>query len=265
MFVILGVCLIARANKGGTCLTCPSVASGLFYFQISAMLCGQSSTETPFVRTHVAIYFISLLICNLVQGVGALLNIPWILNRRVYIGPLCTAQAAIKQFGNVWAFCNQRRRLNIDAIHDLRLEQQFSLLQSPPTLSVYSFFVADGRIGRATSSSWPRGLSSCSTCVSKFSLSRTQWRTDRTTESPATGAGSHPHTRQRDIPQSISSCSPQLGYPLSFIFLYSSYFAATSLSRLDARCTSINDPNSRSVEQVVGPTYPQMTDVLSRS
>src|SRR5258706_4845953 len=225
----------------------------------------QSSTDTPFFRTHVAIYFISLLICSLVQGVGALLNITWILKQRVYIGPLCTAQATIKQFGNVCACCNQNRRLNIDAIHDLRLEQQFSLLQSPPTLSVYSFFVADGRTGHVTPSLWARGLSSCSTCVSKISLSRTQWRTDRTTESPATGAGSHPHTRQRDIPQSISSCSPQLGCPLSFIFLYSSDFAATSPSRLDAECTSINDPNSGLVEQVVGPTYRQMTDVLSRS
>ena len=85
-------------------LNVPFCRVGCLLFQISAMLCRQSSTETPFVRTHVAVYFISLLICNFVQGVGALLNIPWILKQRVYIGPLCTAQAAVKQFGNVWAF-----------------------------------------------------------------------------------------------------------------------------------------------------------------
>ena len=61
----------------------------------------RSSDQTLFVRTHVAIFFFSLLICDLIQGIGALLNIPWIVERRAYIGSICTAQATIKQIGNV--------------------------------------------------------------------------------------------------------------------------------------------------------------------
>ena len=61
----------------------------------------RSSDTTLFVRTHVAKYFASLLLCNLVQAIGGLLNIPWVVERRVYVGGACTAQAVVKQIGNV--------------------------------------------------------------------------------------------------------------------------------------------------------------------
>lgn len=62
------------------------------------------SSETPFVRTKVALYFVSLLLGNLVQTVGGLLNIAWIVENRVYVGPVCTIQGALKQIGNVRIF-----------------------------------------------------------------------------------------------------------------------------------------------------------------
>lgn len=61
-----------------------------------------------FIRTHVAAYFISLLLCDMVQGIGSIINISWIQHMGVTFGPLCVAQGAIKQAGNVgtalWSF-----------------------------------------------------------------------------------------------------------------------------------------------------------------
>ena len=68
---------------------------------MSAVLSRRSSDEKSFIRTQVAIYFVSLLICNFAQAIGGLLNIIWLVEDRVYIGAACTAQAVIKQIGNV--------------------------------------------------------------------------------------------------------------------------------------------------------------------
>jgi hypothetical protein len=66
-----------------------------------------SSDKTLFIRTHIAIYFFSLILCNFIQASGAFLYIPWIVKGRVYVGRVCTAQAIIKQLGNVrdCAYC----------------------------------------------------------------------------------------------------------------------------------------------------------------
>ena len=69
--------------------------------QISAFQSRRSSDKTLFVRDQVAIYFVSLLVCNLVQAIGGLFDIVWIAEDRVYAGVACTAQAAIKQIGSV--------------------------------------------------------------------------------------------------------------------------------------------------------------------
>ena len=62
----------------------------------------QSSRDQPvFVRTQLAKYLSSLLLCNLVQGFGGLLNIAWLVENRLYVGVACTAQGVLKQIGNV--------------------------------------------------------------------------------------------------------------------------------------------------------------------
>lgn len=76
--------------------------------QVSAIRSIRSPDEHKFIRTHVAAYFFSLLLCDLAQGIGALLNTRWIAEGGLEIGSYCTAQAAIKQTGNVgtalWSF-----------------------------------------------------------------------------------------------------------------------------------------------------------------
>jgi len=80
----------------------PSVLIGLVIPpQASIVRSHRSSSKALFVRTHVAIYFVSLLISNFDQAIGGLLNIPWVVAGGVYSGMTCTAQGVIKQFGNV--------------------------------------------------------------------------------------------------------------------------------------------------------------------
>jgi hypothetical protein len=57
--------------------------------------------KTVFARTQIAKYLSSLLLCNLIQAVGGLLNIAWLVENHIYVGVTCTAQAALKQIGNV--------------------------------------------------------------------------------------------------------------------------------------------------------------------
>ena len=76
--------------------------------QISAYRTKGSPDDHVFVRTHVAAYFVSLLLCDLTQGIGSIVNIAWIRNGGVINNGLCVAQGAIKQTGNVgtalWSF-----------------------------------------------------------------------------------------------------------------------------------------------------------------
>lgn len=50
---------------------------------------------------HVMPYFISLLVANLLQAVGAMINAKWITDRAVEASPLCSFQGGVKQAGNV--------------------------------------------------------------------------------------------------------------------------------------------------------------------
>lgn len=61
----------------------------------------RSADETLFVLTHAAKFFLALLVCNFAQAIGALFGIAWLVEQRVYVGGICTAQAAFKQIGSV--------------------------------------------------------------------------------------------------------------------------------------------------------------------
>lgn len=41
--------------------------------------------------------------CNIIQSIGGLMSIPWIIKNRVYSSVTCTAQAVVKEIGNVGA------------------------------------------------------------------------------------------------------------------------------------------------------------------
>jgi hypothetical protein len=75
---------------------------GLFVvLAISARNSRKNPEENAFIRTHVAAYFISLLICDFGQTIGAMLNLRWLAEMGVHTGGYCTAQGVIKQFSNV--------------------------------------------------------------------------------------------------------------------------------------------------------------------
>jgi len=78
-----------------------SVVGLLAIMVISAIRSFRSPEKNGFIRTHVAAYFFSLLLCDLAQSIGGVWNARWITQGGVQVGPYCTAQAVIKQTGNV--------------------------------------------------------------------------------------------------------------------------------------------------------------------
>lgn len=64
--------------------------------------------QTEHKRTHFVAYFNSLLLANLLQAIGTLMNAQWVIKGAVYGGGLCSVQGGIKQMGNVaaalWSF-----------------------------------------------------------------------------------------------------------------------------------------------------------------
>jgi len=51
--------------------------------------------------SHVDVYFINLMISDLIQAVGSIMNIGWVIHAGVIENELCIAQAALKQIGDV--------------------------------------------------------------------------------------------------------------------------------------------------------------------
>ncbi|KAJ7347465.1 hypothetical protein DFH08DRAFT_868056 [Mycena albidolilacea] len=54
-----------------------------------------------FVRSQVAAYFISLLLSDLIQTLGSILNVKWIGDGAVAVGEVCTVQGVLKQIADV--------------------------------------------------------------------------------------------------------------------------------------------------------------------
>ena len=71
------------------------------------------SDKTVIVRNQIAKYLVSLLLCNIIQAVGGLLNIAWLVEKSIYVGMTCTAQAALKQIGNVREPSSLSRRVRV--------------------------------------------------------------------------------------------------------------------------------------------------------
>ncbi|RPD65650.1 hypothetical protein L226DRAFT_455538 [Lentinus tigrinus ALCF2SS1-7] len=59
-------------------------------------------------NTRIMPFFVSLLVANVLQAIGTLINSRWVTERNVVAGHLCSAQGGIKQAGNVgmalWSF-----------------------------------------------------------------------------------------------------------------------------------------------------------------
>jgi hypothetical protein len=53
------------------------------------------------IRTHIDAYLLCLLIADVVQGFGAIVNIRWIVAGRTFCGHTCTMQGTMKEIGEV--------------------------------------------------------------------------------------------------------------------------------------------------------------------
>lgn len=52
-------------------------------------------------NTRIMPFFVSLLVANILQAIGTLINSEWVNKRNAVPGGLCSAQGGIKQAGNV--------------------------------------------------------------------------------------------------------------------------------------------------------------------
>ncbi|TBU49185.1 hypothetical protein BD309DRAFT_852116 [Dichomitus squalens] len=84
-----------------SCTSAIAVACLLTAIAISAWNTRKLSSPTLFVRSHVAAYFVSLLLCEIVQTIGSIMSIRWVQERAVSYGPYCTVQGVLKQIADV--------------------------------------------------------------------------------------------------------------------------------------------------------------------
>ncbi|KZV60234.1 hypothetical protein PENSPDRAFT_359896 [Peniophora sp. CONT] len=84
-----------------SCVSLVCVIALLAAIITSAFKTRASDDPNLFVRTHVASYFVSLLLCCFFQAVGGLMSSNWIRKSGVLMGSYCTAQGAIKHIADV--------------------------------------------------------------------------------------------------------------------------------------------------------------------
>ncbi|KAK0226182.1 hypothetical protein IW262DRAFT_745741 [Armillaria fumosa] len=84
-----------------SCISLVAVIVLLAVIAISAFTTRSSLDEHLFVRTHIAAYFICLLVSDLIQAIASILNAAWVQSSGVHAGPLCTIQGALKQMADV--------------------------------------------------------------------------------------------------------------------------------------------------------------------
>ncbi|KIK96011.1 hypothetical protein PAXRUDRAFT_139473 [Paxillus rubicundulus Ve08.2h10] len=78
-----------------------AVSALLAYITYSAATIHRNASRRWSTDTHIHYYFLNLMVCDLMQAIGGLLNIKWISEARVYPSPTCTVQGLFKQVGDV--------------------------------------------------------------------------------------------------------------------------------------------------------------------
>lgn len=82
-------------------LSATAVFSLLAFIAYSVTTINKGATRTWRVSTHIHYYFVNLLVCDLVQAIGGVMNAKWAADARVTDGALCTTQGILKQLGDV--------------------------------------------------------------------------------------------------------------------------------------------------------------------
>jgi len=93
----IGLIFIAQAAG----LSAIAIACLLSYIVYSTVKVRKGATRHWTMSTHVHWYFLSLLVSELIQAIGGLLNAQWIKDAAVTEGALCTTQGVLKQLGDV--------------------------------------------------------------------------------------------------------------------------------------------------------------------
>ncbi|TDL22657.1 hypothetical protein BD410DRAFT_788484 [Rickenella mellea] len=82
-------------------LSLVSVVGLLIVIAISTVKTFGTGSQGVFVRSHVAAYFLSLMVTDLFQAVGSIMNSRWVRENSVVPDGFCTAQGAIKMAADV--------------------------------------------------------------------------------------------------------------------------------------------------------------------
>jgi hypothetical protein len=90
-----------RVLTVASCISLIAVCGLLAAIALSAFNTRKSTDKNLFVRTHVAAYFLSVLVCDLLQAVGSIMNQKWVQDMEVLVGHFCTIQGAVKQTSDV--------------------------------------------------------------------------------------------------------------------------------------------------------------------
>ncbi|KAH9062413.1 hypothetical protein EDB87DRAFT_300979 [Lactarius vividus] len=84
-----------------SCISLIATVGLLSAIAISAFNTRMVKDPNMFVRTHVVFYFISLLLSDILQAIGSIMNSAWVTKQAVIYDSLCTAQGVIKQTADV--------------------------------------------------------------------------------------------------------------------------------------------------------------------
>jgi len=84
-----------------SCLSLTAIVGLLVAISISAFNTRKSTDRHLFVRTHVAAYFVSMLITDILQSIGSIMSARWVRLMMVHAGPYCAAQGVIKQAADI--------------------------------------------------------------------------------------------------------------------------------------------------------------------
>ncbi|KAI0367027.1 hypothetical protein BV20DRAFT_1001359 [Pilatotrama ljubarskyi] len=92
-----GVLILAVVS----CISAAAVAGLLLAIAVSAYNTRKLPSSNLFVRSHVAAYFVSMLLCEIVQTIGSIMNIRWYYQMAVTYEPYCTVQGVLKHLSDV--------------------------------------------------------------------------------------------------------------------------------------------------------------------
>ncbi|KAI0641914.1 hypothetical protein C8Q79DRAFT_1113248 [Trametes meyenii] len=84
-----------------SCISATSVAGLLLAMAVSAYNTRKLASPKLFVRSHVAVYFTCMLLCEVAQTIGSIMNLRWYKQMMVTYETYCTVQGVLKHVSDV--------------------------------------------------------------------------------------------------------------------------------------------------------------------